>query len=171
VTSQIIGNNRVALFFQEEELAEHGLCSLSAECKEMKRFVVEALKGLGVPSDGNMEIEIFNGKEGMLVFAVVGIVPTIRYMVFDNLESFISATGVLKDTPVHSKLTYFDGMYWLEMRDFGDAAEKAALLLGEFGRRLEAEDFREGVLEEYGEVIEDDNVLGVFRNAFYGKKV
>ncbi len=171
MTSQIIGNNKVALFLQEEELAEHGLCKHSSEGKEMKRLVVEALKDLGVQLDGNMEIEIFSGKEGILVFAVVGIIPTVRYMVFDNIESVIMAAGALSEMPMHSKLTYCDSKYWLEMRDFSDAAEKAALQLGEFGSHLKSEDYKEGVLEEYGKVVEEDNVFTIFRNVFFGKSV
>lgn len=169
MTSQIIGNNKVALFLQEKELAEHGLCKLSSEGREMKRFVVEVLKDLGVRSDGNMEIEIFSGKEGILVFAEVGLEPSVRYMVFDTLECFIEAVGVLNTFPIRSKLTYYDSRYWLAISDFDDTAEKAAMQLGEFGRHIRPDEYRDCFLDEHGEVIERDNALRRFRETFYKK--
>lgn len=167
MTSQVIGNNKVALFLEEGDLAERGLCKLSSEGKELKRLVVEALKNSGIQSDGNMEIEIFNGKEGILIFAVVGIMPSIRYMVFDQVEALIEAAGVLLEFPLHSKLTYYEGRYWLEIKDFDETAEKTALQLGEFGRHLSAEEYREYIITEYGTVIEKENALRTFQRYFH----
>ena len=167
MTSQVIGKNKVALFLEEEELAERGLCKTSSEGVELKRLVIEALKESGIATSGNMEIEIFNGKEGILVFAVVGILPSIRYMVFDDIDTFIEAAGVLLELPLHSKLTYCDRKYWLELKDFDGTTEKAAIQLSEFGQCLDADQYKEFVLNEYGTVIEEDNALQTFQRFFH----
>ena len=61
MTSQIIGNNRLALFLPNEELEDLGLCKKSAQGSEMKKVVVDAMRRLGVEYR-DMEIEMFNGK-------------------------------------------------------------------------------------------------------------
>lgn len=167
MTSQIIGNNKVALYLEEKDLAERGLDQPSCEGDELKTLVLEMLGSLGIRTDGNMEIEIFNGGASILVFAIVGIDPSVSHLVFDDIELLIQAAGALIEFPLHSKLTYWDRKYWLELKDFGDTAEKTALLLGEFGRHLAPEEYRECVLSEYGVVIEKDNVLRAFQRAFH----
>ncbi|MGI6577711.1 MAG: hypothetical protein ACOX1Q_06690 [Eubacteriales bacterium] len=109
MTSQIIGNNTLALFLPHDEMEDLGLCRISAEGREMKKLVVDTMRNLGVESEGDMEIEIFNGKQGILIFAVVGLVPMVRYMVFNDLENLIEAVGTLNELPLKSKLTYCQG--------------------------------------------------------------
>jgi hypothetical protein len=167
VTSQIIGNNALALFLPHDEMEDLGLCRISAEGREMKKLVVDTMRNLGVESEGDMEIEIFNGKQGILIFAVVGLVPMVRYMVFNDLENLIEAVGTLNELPLKSKLTYCQGKYWLELKDFDETVEKVALQLGEYGQHIAADDFHEGVMEEYGTVIEENNAIAKFRYAFH----
>lgn len=167
LTSQIIGNNKLTLFLSNDELEDLGLCKKSAQGVEMKKVVVEAMRTLGVEYCGDMEIEMFNGKQGVLIFAMVGLVSVVRHIVFDDLENLIEAVGTLNELPLKSKLTYCWDKYWLEIRDFNEIAERVSLLLGEYGQHVSPEDYHEGVLEEYGTVIEEDDAIMKFRLAFH----
>ena len=167
MTSQIIGNNRLALFLPNEELEDLGLCKKSAQGSEMKKVVVDAMRRLGVECSGDMEIEMFNGKQGILVFAFVGLVSVVRIMAFDDLEDLIAAAGALNELPLKSKVTYCRGKYWLEIKDHNDIADRIALILSEYGRYADADEFLEGILEEYGTVIAENNAIAEFRSAFH----
>jgi hypothetical protein len=167
LTSQIIGSNMLVLFLQHDELDDLGLCCGATEGREMKRLVVDTLSNLGYESNGDMKIEVFDGKQGILIFAETDLESLVRYMMFSDLEDLIDAVGAINARQIRSKLTYYMDCYWLELRGARDAIEKAALQLGEYGHHIDAFDYNEGVLEEYGTLIEERNAIGTIRSAFY----
>ncbi len=167
MTSQIIGSNMLVLFLQHDELDELGLYNEVSECRDMKKLVVETLTNLGFESDGDMKIEVFNGKQGVLVFAEVEIEPIVHYMRFDDLDDLIDAVGAMNTQQMWSKLTYYMDNYWLEIRGSKKIVEKALLQLGEYGYHVSSCDYNEGVLEEYGTLIEESKAIETIRNAFF----
>lgn len=155
------------LFLQHDELHELGLYQKVTEIREMKHLVVDTLSNLGFESDGDMEIEVFNGKQGVLVFAEVDLEPAVRYLRFGDLENLIDAVGATSIIQIRSKLTYCMGEYWLELRGAKDVIDKATLQLGEYGQCVNTCDYNEGVLEEYGTLIKEGNAIETIRNSFY----
>lgn len=167
MTSQIIGNNMLVLFLQLDELHELGLYQQPTEVREMKKLVVDTLSNLGFESDGDMEIEVFSGKQGVLVFAEAALKAVVRYMRFSDIEELIDAVGAMKTLEIRSKLTYCMGNYWLEFRGAKEEIEQATLQLSEYGHCVDTCEYNEGVLEEYGTLIEENSAIETIRNAFY----
>ena len=157
MTSHLIGRDRIALHLEAAEFEKFGIKTRPAKAEEVKTLVFMSLARSGLPAEGDMEIEIYDGENEIMVFAHVGRILNYKIFRFDQLEDLIVAVDGLSVIPDSSSLFYYREAYHLEICGLDGEFDTAVMQLMEFG-----EDIRicPAYIREYGEIIVEGEAVG-----------
>jgi len=108
--------------------------------------------------DADMYIEVYSGKDVFMVFVENSSGDPHCCIHYYSADDLIESMAALTGTPPRSRLTYYNGDYYLEL--FGNDAEVSAaeLVLSEFGEQVNGAHRFAPELSKNGSVISEDAV-------------
>lgn len=159
---QNVGKSCITLFIEGDELADRGVAPDSLNVEQAAEFLKTALYRLGRPLWDSAVIEMFPGRDSVLIFARRrGGAPA--FFAFDDIEPVIIAADCL-EADIPSRLTYIDGAYVLTVHPWEGEPVPAALY--EFGTEIKVTERYELHLLEHGEEIIGDYAVSVIKEFF-----
>ncbi|MDL2288887.1 hypothetical protein LJC32_05900 [Oscillospiraceae bacterium OttesenSCG-928-F05] len=169
VTRQVIAPNRMALFLEPPDMEAHGIKEPDPDSNAVHTLVMGAFACSGIQPSGGMEIEIYASKGGLLVFAEFGAGLSGDIVAFKSADDLADAVAALPFSPGISRLMYYEGTYYLEIRDLAPNLQVLTSWLSEFGAVTKKRGL-DLFLSEHGRVIEDYDAVGKLRAAFCPEK-
>jgi hypothetical protein len=166
MTSQLIGSNRLAIYIEEEELKQHGILSGTSCNEQIKPLVESIFRSSGINARGDMEIEVYDSRAGLMVFAWVGELFSHEQLVFSTLDDLLDAADSLAQPVYRSDLIFYDGRYYLEICDFICSIKNSSMRLSEFGFKSHVP---KELLSEYGTHIAKGDAINKLREVVLRK--
>ena len=146
MTIQPISTASVALYLTPADLQERGVCPEQLDLERTLEIAREAFEQAGLPLEGDLEIEAYPEKCGVLVFARLHPPQELVYS-FRSWEELLCAVACLAEPLPDGTLSQWRGRYWLTL----PAREQAAgARLSEFGQLETADPYITARLAEYG---------------------
>lgn len=159
---QNIGKSCITLYIEGNELTERGVSPETLSLEQAAEFLEAALDEMGRPVWENVVIELFPGRDSVLLFARRrGGSPA--FFAFDKIEPLISVSSCL-DSDIPARLTYIDGSYILTVCPWEGEPVPSAFY--EFGTEIKVSARYELHLREHGEEIIGDFALSVIKEFF-----
>ena len=159
-----IGDRDFSVYICTSELEARQINLNSFSAEEAKRLVGDTL--LGKKCGDRMKIEMFPGKDDVLLFVHLGSAEP-KFISFGNGESLISALTECSADDIEL-LTYINNTYYLAVYPFSDEADLGRL--EEFGEVLIAPPEFELYLREHGEYFLEYKEIKSLKRLFSAKK-
>jgi hypothetical protein len=145
---QLIGSKALTVFLSGDELARRRLEPQSITAEEAADILKTALEAAGKKGWENVTLEVFPGRDSILLFAHLCFEKT-AFFVFDDFETLIEA-GKLCPPGIDSVITYIDESYVLSV--YSEDGEFPAHLC-EYGTKLARPSKYALFLSEHGKKI------------------
>ncbi|MBQ3055334.1 MAG: adaptor protein MecA [Oscillospiraceae bacterium] len=132
---------------------------IAAETTPSAEEIREAFVSCGIPAEGEIQVAVFAGSCGVLLFATRTPQPAVYR--FETLENTIGgAQAICAACASPTTLYYYDGAYFLtlgedlpQLAEFGNAEENPALI--------------GACLEEYGEILRRNDAVQLLSRVFH----
>jgi hypothetical protein len=156
MTGQILSADSALVMIDKGELgeAENDEIRYSRLTEMVKHF----FKDSGMVWEADMYIEVYSGRDGFMVFAENGSGEPLICIHYFSADDLIESMAAYNGTPPRSRLTYYDGEYYLELFGDGDAVSTAGIIFSEFGEEIDHARSLSLELSNNGSVISEDAV-------------
>lgn len=159
---QAVSGTALTIYLNSDDLKERNLRPDSVTKRDAEALLKYAADTVGCGNVKKVYIELFPGKEEMLLFVRLSACAPL-FFAFSNIEDVIAAALNVHDV-MPSSLTYIDGVYILTVypweRDMSDA------VLAEYGERLAMKPEFELYLFEHGKILMRTEAIGRLNQLF-----
>ena len=159
---QTIGSSSLTIYISPAEMRSRNIAPGSLTADDTKNILHSALDMIGQNEYTKVSLELFPGKEDLLLFVRMCLGAPLFFS-FDDLELLIAAACECSDE-APSSLSFMDSRYILTVTPWEH--DNAAPILYEFGELIDAPQQYEEYIKEHGQMLIKSDALTVLKKHF-----